>query len=133
MTSLLRSNLGIIISVLLFTAIGSARAQSPYTVAPSTIKIVSPHDGQKFKAPANISVKVSGTDVPNTGHLISLYENGTLLQTVVLDPLSPTATHRVPFSFDFDWTNVAAGQYTLIATIDHVSSTPVDIVVKHGH
>jgi hypothetical protein len=133
MTSFLRRNLGTIISVLLLATIGSARAQLADTVAPPTIKIASPHDGAAFKAPANIPIKVSGTDVPNTGHVISLYEDGTLLQRLILDPLSPTATHRVSFSFNFDWTSVAAGHYTLIATIDDVSSTPVDIVVKRGH
>lgn len=96
----------------------------------SQIRIVSPVDGTVFKAPATISVQVEGSDVPNVGHVISLYENGTLLHALVLDPLIPITLNPVSFSFDFDWNDVRAGRYILTAKIDDVSSDPVTVVVK---
>jgi hypothetical protein len=125
--------LRVILPVVLATVIGNAWAQLPDVSASSDIRIVSPRDGEVFKAPARIMVKVTGSDVPNVGHVLRLYEEGTLLHVLVLDPLVPITTNHVPFMFDFDWTDIRAGRYTLTAMIDDVSSAPVHIVVKRRH
>src|ERR1700731_1411516 len=106
------------------------QAQIVDASAPSEIRIVSPTDGTVFRARANITVEIQGTDVPNVGHVISLYENGTLLRALALDPLVPITLNPVPFKFDFDWNDVRAGRYVLTAKIDDISSDPVTVIVK---
>ena len=83
----------------------AAQIEDPSTTM-SEIRITSPIDGTIFKAPATILVKVEGTDVPNVGHVLRLYEGNTVLRTLVLDPLIPIRTTPVEFNFSDDWTNV---------------------------
>jgi hypothetical protein len=96
----------------------------------SQIQIVSPVDGTKFQAKADVSLRIQGMDVPNVGHVIRVLENGMVLHSLVLDPLVPTQTQPVSFDFTFDVDNLRAGGYTFVAMIDDVSSNPVTITVK---
>ena len=122
----------LISAFLLAAPVENTWPQMPPTAALPEIHIVSPSDGATFIAPADILVTVAGSDVPNTGHIIKLFQGTTLISLVVLDPISPTATSPVPFKFDFPWNSVPAGHYTLTATIDTIASDPVHIVVRHG-
>ena len=99
----------------------------------SQIEIVSPIDGAKFQARANVSVRIEGMDVPNVGHVIRLLENGIVFRSLVLDPLVPTMTQPVQFDFTFDVDDLRVGRYTFVAMIDDISSAPVIITVKRRH
>ena len=109
-----------------------AWAQLDNESSSSEIQIVSPIDGTKFEARANVPVKVQGMDVPNVGHVIRLLENGMMFRSLVLDPLAPPQTQPVTFDFTFDVDNLKAGRYTFVAMIDDVSSNSVTITVKRS-
>jgi hypothetical protein len=94
------------------------------------IDIVSPVDGTKYQARADVSVAVQGMDVPDVTHVVQLFQGGTLVGSAVLDPLAPTQTHPVVFQFTFDVNGLRAGRYTFVAMVDDVSSAPMTIVVK---
>lgn len=95
------------------------------------IRIVSPTNGETFSAPADILVTIEGTDIPNVGHVISLYKDNDLVHAIVLDPLIPITTTPVQFRFDFPVNSLFAGHYVLTATIDSIRSAPVLILVRH--
>ena len=118
----------------LFLAAGSAvtvDGQTSIEPSLSEIRIVSPTDGETFRAPADILVMIEGTDIPNVGHVISLYKDNDLVHSIVLDPLIPLTTNPVQFKFDFSVNNLPAGHYVLTATIDSIPSAPVQILVRH--
>ena len=108
-------------------------AQVDDVSASSQIAIVSPIDGGKFEAKANVPVTIQGMDVPNVGHVIRLLENGMVFRSLVLDPLVPIQTQPVTFDFTVDVDDLRAGRYTFVAMIDDVSSAPVTIIVKRRH
>ena len=107
-----------------------ARAQLDNTSFTSEIRIVSPTDGTRFEAKANVPLRIQGMDVPDVGHVIRVLENGMVLRSLVLDPLVPIQTQPVAFDLTFDADDLRAGRYTFVAMIDDVSSAPVTIVVR---
>ena len=119
---------GIILAVVAGHAV---YAQVDDVSASSQIAIVSPIDGAKFEAKANVPVTIQGMDVPNVGHVIR--QNGMVFRSLVLDPSVPIQTEPVTFDVTFDVDDLRAGRYTFVAMIDDVSSAPVTIIVKRRH
>ena len=97
------------------------------------IEIVSPIDGTRYHARADVSVTVRGMDVPDATHVVQLFQDGMLLHSEVLDPLGPDQTHPVAFQFTVGVDGLRAGRYSFTAIIDGVSSAPMTIVVKRQH
>jgi uncharacterized repeat protein (TIGR01451 family) len=94
----------------------------PVNVPPS-VSLTSPTNGQVFNAPARITLSASVTDDAD-GANVAYYNGNTFI----------VSTGAAP-SYRFDWTNVAAGQYTIKAVVTdrHGSvrnSTPVTITVN---
>jgi GH18 family chitinase len=86
-------------------AIGSAQVN--VTVGNNTapaVSITSPASGASFTAPAAINIAATATDANGTITSVAFYNGSTLLNT---DTSSP---------YSFNWTNVAAGNYTITAT-----------------
>ncbi len=86
------------------------------------ISILSPTANQVFLPPATIPISVSASDNDGTVSTVDFYQGSTFLGS---DNTSP---------FSFNWTNVAAGNYTLTAKATDNSgattvSTPVTIIV----
>lgn len=128
------ARLQLIAGLILGTAgLPSGWAQLQDASASSEIRIVSPIDGTKFEARANISVRIEGMDVPNVGHVIRLLENGNVFRSLVLDPLVPTMTQPVALDFTFEVDDLRPGRYIFVAMIDEVSSAPVTVIVKRRH
>jgi hypothetical protein len=114
----------------------SAPVNITVTNVPLTISLVSPANGQKFAAPANIGINstVSGSlSVKTVQYFAGATSIGTLTNPTVI-PLSPMLP---PYgSFYLLWTNVAAGTYTLTAVATDSSgvmatSAPVNITVTN--
>jgi chitinase len=72
------------------------------TTAPS-VSISSPAAGASYIAPATITIKAAAADSGATVSSVAFYNGGTLLGTSTASPSS------------FNWTNVAAGTYSLTA------------------
>ena len=68
-----------------------------------TVSINSPANNTSFTAPANIVIAVTAADADGTVTKVDFYNGSTLLGTVTSSPYS------------FNWSNVAAGTYTLTA------------------
>lgn len=71
--------------------------------AAPTAGITSPANGATFNAPASITIQATATDANGTITKVDFYSGTTLLGT---DTSSP---------YSFNWTNVAAGSYSLTA------------------
>jgi len=124
--------IGFLMSLFLVTeSTVTVYGQTPIDPSLTEIRIVSPIDGEMFSAPANILVMIEGTDVPNVGHVISLFKDNDMVHSIALDPLIPITTQPIQFKFDFPLNNLPAGHYTLTATIDSVRSAPIHILVRH--
>jgi hypothetical protein len=120
--------------LLIFILAGAANVRAQDAGEPFTgIRISSPDDNSKFKAPADIVVTIEGYDNPTKGHLIRLYEGDTVLYAVAIDPLAFAPVIPVHFQFDFDWNNAPPGHYVLTAMIDNVSSQPINVTVTRKH
>jgi len=68
-----------------------------------TIAINSPVNNASFTAPANIVIAATATDADGTVAKVDFYNGSTLLGTVTAAP------------YNFTWSNVAAGSYTITA------------------
>jgi hypothetical protein len=94
----------------------------PFPNQPPTVSVTSPGDGSTFIAPATINIAASASDADGNITSVEFYVGSTLLGT---DNTSP---------YEFTWSNVAAGSYTLLAKAydnDGAStiSLPVNITV----
>ena len=69
-----------------------------------TIVINSPLNNASFTAPGNVSITTSPSDVDGSISKVEFYNGTTLLSTVSAAP------------FNYSWTNVTAGAYTITAT-----------------
>src|SRR5215471_5362452 len=71
--------------------------------APPTASITSPASGATFTAPATVAIQATASDSDGTVSKVDFLANGTVIGTVTTAP------------YNFTWTNVAAGTYTLTA------------------
>ncbi|HRI22277.1 MAG TPA: Ig-like domain-containing protein, partial [Panacibacter sp.] len=90
---------------------------------PPTISITSPVNNAGFTEPATITINTDAADIDGTVSKVEYFSGATLIGT---DNTSP---------FSFDWTGVAAGNYTLTAKATDNSSLstislPVNVVVS---
>ena len=86
-------------AVFSFTTAGG----SPPPNAAPTVSLTGPANGSTFTAPATIAIAASAADGDGTVARVEFYSGGALLGS---DATSP---------YQFSWTNVAAGSYTLTA------------------
>jgi photosystem II stability/assembly factor-like uncharacterized protein len=84
------------------------------------ISITSPANNASFTAPALIGITTSVSDPDGTISKVEFYNGSTLLGTVTASPYS------------YSWSNVAAGNYTIVAkAYDNLNAaTSVSVVVK---
>ncbi|MBM3754421.1 MAG: hypothetical protein FJW38_10625 [Acidobacteria bacterium] len=92
--------------------------------APS-VGITAPANNASFVAPASVTINANATTTQGTITQVEFYNGATLLNTDTTAPYS------------FNWTNVAAGNYTLTAKAigsngTSTTSTPIGIVVNTG-
>jgi hypothetical protein len=84
------------------------------TNAPPTVAVFSPTNGATFTAPAEITITAKPSDSDGTISLVEFFQNDTYLGAVTNSP------------YDFNWTNVAAGNYTLTArAADNFGATAI--------
>jgi RHS repeat-associated protein len=113
------------------TAAGNANVGNTHILAlrrfipntPPTVSITSPASGATFAAPASITLTASAADSDGTVSKVEFFYGGTNLIATVTSP-----------PYTFNWTNVAAGSYTLTAkATDNLTaattSSPVNITV----
>ena len=68
-----------------------------------TVSLTSPASGASFTSPANITLSANAADTDGTVSKVDFYNGTTLLSTVTTAP------------YNFIWTNVAAGAYSITA------------------
>jgi hypothetical protein len=68
-----------------------------------TVSITAPNSGTVVNAPANVSINASASVAAGTISKVDFYQGATLIGTVTAAP------------FNFNWTNVSAGSYSLTA------------------
>jgi uncharacterized membrane protein len=90
---------------------------------PPTVSLTSPAAGSTYTSPASIALAATAADSDGTIASVAFLANGTSLGT---DTSSP---------YSFDWTNVAAGSYSLTAVAtDNLGATttsaPIAVVVN---
>jgi hypothetical protein len=88
-----------------------------------TVNITNPDDGQSFTAPASVSITATASDSDGSVAKVEFFNGGTKLGE---DTSSPYA---------FNWNNVSAGDYTLIAKAtddDGASSTDQITITVNG-
>jgi hypothetical protein len=111
--------------------LGATNTSAPVSVAVAssnalpTVTITSPTNSATFTAPANIAITAEASDSDGTVSLVEFFENDTRLGAVTNSP------------YNFDWTNVAAGNYTLTAKATDslgavVSSSPISILITNS-
>jgi len=93
--------------------------------AAPTVSLTSPANGASFTAPATIPLAASATDGDGTITKVEFFQGATLIATVTTAP------------YNFTWTNVAQGSYTLTAKATDndgamTTSAAVTITVKSG-
>ena len=87
--------------------------------SPPAVTITTPSNGTTFTAPASISVSVAASDSDGSVARVDLFAGATLIAS---DAASP---------YQFSWTNVAAGSYTLTArAIDNAGGTTTSLGVQ---
>ena len=106
---------------------GTITASAPVNIListnlPPTVSILSPANETEFLAPATILISASASDPNGTISKVEFFEGANKLG------------ERTNSPFDFSWTNVAAGIYTLIAKATDnggatKTSAPVDVFV----
>jgi len=103
-----------------------ATANQPQLVftsnAAPTVSLTAPAAGSVFAAPATITLSATAADADGTISKVEFFQGTTLLNATTVSPYS------------FDWTNVAAGSYSLTAkATDNLgaatTSSPVNITV----
>ncbi len=76
---------------------------TPVVATPPTISITSPTESSSFTAPATISIAATATDADGSVSHIDFFSNDSLIHSEWTAP------------YEFDWTEVPAGNYTLTA------------------
>ena len=93
---------------------------APQNSAP-TVSITAPTTGASFVAPASFTITATAADVDNNLARVEFYNGATLLGFNTIGP------------YNFNWTNVAAGNYTLtVKAIDSaglIASASVNVTV----
>jgi hypothetical protein len=89
---------------------------------PPSVSLSSPSDGATFTEPATVPIVANATDTDGTIRQVDFFAGSTLLGTMTNSP------------FNFTWTNVVAGSYSLTARATDdgggtSTSSPVDITV----
>ena len=80
--------------------------------SPPTATLTSPANGSTFAAPATVNLAATATDSDGTVTKVDFYNGSTLIGTDMTSP------------YVFQWTNVAAGTYTLTAVAtDNLGAT----------
>jgi hypothetical protein len=90
---------------------------------PPTVQLASPVSGATFSAPATMSLAAMAADSDGRITAVRFVANGAMVASVTASP------------FSFNWTNVAAGTYTItaIATDNaggETTSVPATVTVK---
>ncbi len=88
-----------------------------------SVALTSPSDGTTFTAPATIALEADASDGDGAVTIVEFFRNGVLVGEDLAEP------------YTFDWTGVAAGNYTLtaVATDDQGAtneSAPIQITVN---
>ncbi len=101
---------------------GIAAPVIPPPNQPPTVSITTPWAGQTFTAPATIAISALAGDTDGSVSSVAFFANGSQVGTSNISP------------FGFNWTNVAAGSYTLTAVATDnlglsTTSAPVQITV----
>ncbi|HZS67380.1 MAG TPA: Ig-like domain-containing protein [Burkholderiales bacterium] len=91
--------------------LGFSTTSAPVSVilnAPPTVSVASPRADAKFNAPASIPLRAMATDADGSIVRVDFYQGQVLIGSASAEP------------FEIDWTNVAAGKYsvTAVATDD---------------
>ncbi|HEY8401667.1 MAG TPA: Ig-like domain-containing protein [Cytophagaceae bacterium] len=102
----------------------SITVNAPTNQAP-TVSITSPANNASFTEPASVTINTNAADADGTISKVEFYQGTTLLATVTSSP------------FNYTWTNVAAGTYSLTAkAYDNnnasTTSSAVSITVTGG-
>ena len=102
---------------------GIAAPVTPPPNTPPTVSITAPATGATFTAPATVAISATASDTDGSISSVAFFANGSQIGTSTTSP------------FGFNWTNVAAGSYTLtaVATDDlglSTTSAPVSIAVN---
>jgi len=88
-----------------------------------TVSITAPANNANYTAPATVAITATASDADGTVSKVDFYNGATLLGTATASP------------YTFNWTNVAAGTYTLTAKATDnaggtTTSSAITIVVK---
>jgi GH18 family chitinase len=86
---------------------------------PPTVSLTSPANNASFSAPASITINATAADVDGSVSKVDFYNGSTLLFS---DATSP---------YSYNWTNVAAGSYSITAkATDNAGASTTSSVVK---
>jgi RHS repeat-associated protein len=88
---------------------GATTISSPVSLTiaanqPPTIALSTPTDGQKYAAPASVTLSATASDVDGTIAKVDFYQGTSLLGTATSAP------------YNYAWSNVAVGSYSITAT-----------------
>jgi len=90
---------------------------TPVVATPPTVSITSPATTSSFTAPATISIAATATDADGSVSHIDFFSNDSLIHSEWTAP------------YEFDWTDVTAGDYTLRAVAyDNDGNTASDTI-----
>jgi hypothetical protein len=107
-----------------YDSLGETAVTAPAAIkvdAPPVVSLTAPANA----APGSIMLTATATDANDTISKVQFYQGGTLLGTATTAP------------YQFNWTNVAGGSYTLTAVATNsfgatTTSTPVSVFVASG-
>jgi len=103
--------------VLIASVVAHGQGKGKKNISPS-VSITSPTNGSTFSAPTSIAIKTDASDPDGSVTKVEFFANGSLLGTVTTAP------------FDFTWSNVGGGSYSLTAraTDNRNSKTTSNVV-----
>ncbi len=125
--------LGVALGLFLSVASHSS-AQS--TTPGLSVSLIAPTNGDTFSAPPNsIQITAATSDYGAYVHTIAFYAGSNQLAFLILDPIGPSETNGLVINVDYTWTDVAPGNYSLIAVVGDTAgqtatSAPVNITVS---
>jgi predicted amidohydrolase/regulation of enolase protein 1 (concanavalin A-like superfamily) len=101
------------------TTPGGEPPPPPPPNAPPTVTISAPGNGASFTAPANVAISVSAFDSDGSVSRVDVYSGANLLFSGTTSP------------YEFTWSNVPAGTYTLTArAVDSASAVTTSATVN---